>query len=178
MKTEDQIEAIARRLRSALEADGVAISRDRSREIAAAVGGDALKRDGAGREGADGTVSFTSCSPIIRIFDEGKAKEFYLGFLGFEPVFEHRFAPDLPLYMSVRRAGLSLHLSEHHGDASPGANMFIVTENVRALHRELAGKAYAYGRPGLESLPWGLQLEVHDPFGNRIRFCQQDEPGR
>jgi hypothetical protein len=33
----------------------------------------------------------------------------------------HRFAPDLPLYMQVSRDGSVLHLSEHHGDCSPGA---------------------------------------------------------
>lgn len=119
-------------------------------------------------------IRFLRCSPILRIFDEAKAREFYCDFLGFGVVFEHRFAPGMPLYLGIDRAGLSLHLSEHHGDASPGGNLFVQTANIRAFHAELAGKNYAYNRPGLEHLPWGLQMEVHDPFGNRIRFCQQE----
>jgi hypothetical protein len=43
-------------------------------------------------------------TPILRSFDEAKAREFYLDFLGFQVVFEHRFEPGMPLYMGV--AGL------------------------------------------------------------------------
>ncbi|WP_457818672.1 glyoxalase superfamily protein, partial [Staphylococcus aureus] len=50
--------------------------------------------------------------PILRIFSVEKAREFYLDFLGFQVDWEHRFEPDLPLYMQVRRSGLTLHLSE------------------------------------------------------------------
>lgn len=35
--------------------------------------------------------------PIIRIFSEEKAKEFYLDFLGFKLEWEHRFEEQLPL---------------------------------------------------------------------------------
>lgn len=40
------------------------------------------------------------------------------------------------------------------------------------FHRELTEKRYAYNRPDLEELPWELQIQVYDPFGYRIRFCQ------
>ena len=39
--------------------------------------------------------------PILRIFDEAKAKEFYLDFLGFRLDWEHRFEAHLPLYMQI-----------------------------------------------------------------------------
>ena len=62
--------------------------------------------DGAARNaGMDGPVRFTGCSPILRIFDIDKAREFYIGFLGFTVVFEHRHAPDLPLYLGIERDG-------------------------------------------------------------------------
>ncbi|EGH41168.1 hypothetical protein PSYPI_01542, partial [Pseudomonas syringae pv. pisi str. 1704B] len=70
------------------------------------------------------TVTFTSAIPILRIFDERKAREFYIDFLGFSIEFEHRFEADLPLYLGISRNGLNLHLSEHHGDACPGAAGF------------------------------------------------------
>ncbi len=66
------------------------------------------------------TVTFDSAIPILRMFDERKAREFYLDFLGFSVEFEHRFEADLPLYLGISRNGLHLHLSEHHGDACPG----------------------------------------------------------
>ncbi|MFT5274628.1 MAG: hypothetical protein ACI9J2_001158 [Saprospiraceae bacterium] len=41
--------------------------------------------------------------PILRSFDDKKAKDFYIDFLGFELFFEPRFAPDMPLYMGLIR---------------------------------------------------------------------------
>ncbi len=42
--------------------------------------------------------------PIIRIFDEAKAREFYLEFLGMSVDWEHRFEEALPpLYAGFQR---------------------------------------------------------------------------
>jgi hypothetical protein len=54
-------------------------------------------------------------TPILRIFDEAKAKEFYLDFLGFTPTFEHRFGGNFPLYMGVSHSGCELHLGTAGG---------------------------------------------------------------
>jgi glyoxalase superfamily protein len=51
-------------------------------------------------------IRFTRTVPIFRIFSEEKAKEFYLGFLGFHRDWEHWFDPDAPVYMQVSRAGI------------------------------------------------------------------------
>ena len=110
--------------------------------------------------------------PIIRIFSEDKAKEFYLDFLGFKLDWEHRFEANFPLYVQVSRSGLTLHLSEHHGDATPGSTVFVRMEDIDVLHRELTAKNYAYAKPAIQDLPWGRVMEVADPFGNRIRFCE------
>jgi len=112
--------------------------------------------------------------PILRIFDEAKAREFYQGFLGMKVDFEHRFEPGLPLYMQVSRASLVLHLSEHHGDCTPGSTVLVQTsEGLEALHAELIAKNYRNNRPGLETAPWNAKvMEVTDPFGNRLRFNQ------
>ena len=118
---------------------------------------------------------FTRVCPILRIFDEAKAREFYVDFLGFSVDWEHRFGENFPLYMPVSRAGFVIHLSGHHGDATPGSNVFVNAVNLEVYQRELAAKNYTFMKPCVEKLPWGLQMEVTDPFGNRIRFCEQDE---
>jgi uncharacterized glyoxalase superfamily protein PhnB len=116
-------------------------------------------------------MSLSCPTPILRIFDEALAREFYLGFLGFEVVFEHRFEPGLPLYMGVRRGQCELHLSGHHGDACPGASMRIRADDVDALCRELLAKRTGHNRPAVEAMPWGTRdLTVTDPFGNRLTF--------
>jgi catechol 2,3-dioxygenase-like lactoylglutathione lyase family enzyme len=121
---------------------------------------------------ANPAITFDKAIPILRIFDEAKAREFYLDFLGFSVEFEHRFEADLPLYLGITRNGLQLHLSEHHGDACPGSTVFIPMHNIEALRDELLAKRYGYGRPDIVEQGWGKVLEVCDPFGNRLRFCQ------
>ena len=109
--------------------------------------------------------------PILRIFDEAKAKEFYVGFLGFKVDWEHRFEPGLPLYMQVSKDGCVLHLSEHHGDCTPGSAMRIETSGLDEFERELTAKAYKHARPKIQEMPWGSRdLSVQDPFGNRLTF--------
>lgn len=114
-----------------------------------------------------------AATPIFRIFDEAKAREFYLGFLGYRVDFEHRFEPGLPIYMQVSRDDSTLHLSEHHGDGSPAQRVRIAVHDIEGLHAELRGKNYRQMRPALETAFWGDRLvEVIDPFGNRITFWE------
>ena len=109
--------------------------------------------------------------PLLRIFSEEKAREFYLDFLGFTVEWEHRFGDGMPLYAQIRRSDLVLHLTEHHGDCSPGSAMRIEIDDVDALQQELMAKQYSYARPGVADMPWGSRdMSVTDPFGNRLTF--------
>lgn len=111
--------------------------------------------------------------PIFRMFDSEKAKEFYLGFLGMTLDWEHRFEDGAPLYMQVARGDLKLHLSEHHGDCCPGSTAYVQMTGLEDFHREITSKGYRFMRPGLDPAPWGGRImEVTDPFGNRLRFCE------
>ena len=110
-------------------------------------------------------------TPILRSFDEAKAREFYVDFLGFTVDFKHRFAPGLPLYMQVSRGDCVLHLSEHHGDCCPGASMRIRVSDIDSFHAELSAKHYSHARPAIHDTPWGSRdVSVTDPFGNRLTF--------
>ncbi len=115
-------------------------------------------------------MKFGRTIPILRIFDEANAKEFYLGFLGFKVDWEHRFAPNLPLYMQVSRDECVLHLSAHQGDGSSGATIRVDTADVSELQAELAAKQYADGHLSIKSQSWGRDLSISDPFGNRLVF--------
>ena len=88
-------------------------------------------------------VRLEDAIPILRIFSVEKAKEFYLDFLGFKTDWEHRFGDNFPLYTQVSRSGLRLHLSEHHGDASPGSTVFVWMRGIADFHRELVAKTTA-----------------------------------
>ncbi|RFA27324.1 glyoxalase/bleomycin resistance/extradiol dioxygenase family protein [Alkalilimnicola ehrlichii] len=116
-------------------------------------------------------MNFGKTTPILRIFDETKAKEFYVGFLGFKVDWEHRFAEGMPLYMQISKDGCILHLSEHHGDSCPGAALRIETGEVERFHQQLVAAGYAYAKPVLKEMPWGSKdMSVTDPFGNKLTF--------
>ena len=94
------------------------------------------------------SVEFERVVPILRIFDIAKAKEFYVGYLGCTVDWEHRFADGMPLYMQVSRGNLVLHLSEHHGDGTPGTVVYVETLGVRELHAGLAPRTTGSCGPG------------------------------
>ena len=77
--------------------------------------------------------------PLLRIFDVERAKEFYAGLLGFSVDWEHHFEDNAPAYLQVSRAGLVLHLTEHHGDGCPGPLEGTPAGGAGTLLRELQG---------------------------------------
>jgi hypothetical protein len=115
--------------------------------------------------------------PVLRSFDDVRAREFYLGYLGFTVEFEHRFESQAPLYMRLRRDRFVLDLSEHHGDGTPGSTIWVPVDDVEALHAELHATAYSRMNPGIDvDAPGGPTIDVIDPFANTIRFCQTASP--
>jgi hypothetical protein len=112
--------------------------------------------------------------PLLRIFDIDKAKQFYIDWLVFQLNWEHRFGDNSPLYMQVSKDNILLHLTEHHGDCSPGAKIYIrFAGGLTAYHILLTQKDYHNNKPGLEEAPWNaLTMEVTVPFGNKIVFAE------
>ncbi|HFK5562236.1 TPA: glyoxalase superfamily protein [Elizabethkingia anophelis] len=114
--------------------------------------------------------------PVLRMFDYQKAKEFYVDWLGFEILWEHTFEENFPVYMEIQRANIKFHLSEHHGDGTPGTHIFIWCDGIEDFHRELSAKDYKYNKPRLqETFYEALSFTVTDPFGNSIIFNQKLE---
>jgi uncharacterized glyoxalase superfamily protein PhnB len=123
-------------------------------------------------------ISFRKTIPLLRIFDVAKAKEFYGDFLGFTLDWEHRFDENSPAYMQLSRDGLSLHLTEHHGDCCPGSTVFVWMTGIDDFHREISSKHYKYLRPGIETTFYHSRcVQVIDPFGNCIRFNEANADG-
>jgi len=112
--------------------------------------------------------------PILRIFDYKKAIEFYVDWLGFKINWEHTFDENTPVYMEIERDGLLIHLSEHHGDGTPGTNVFVWCNGVEEFHKEIINKKYKYNKPGLEKTFYGaMAVKVIDPFHNQIIFNEK-----
>lgn len=118
-------------------------------------------------------MSFQAPVPLFRVFDAALAKAFYSDWLGFKIDWEHQFHATAPRYLQVSRDRAVLHLTEHYGDCTPGGKIRITVDDVAAYHAELASRPNPRMCPGLEETPWNTrEMEVIDPFGNRICFAQ------
>jgi len=115
-------------------------------------------------------MAMKSSRPALRVFDNHLAKSFYLDWLAFQLNWEHRPQDGGPSIMEVKRDDTTLVLSEHYGDGSPGAKVFIEVDDLDCLQRELVDRHNPHMRPGIEATDWGRILTVIDPFGNSLVF--------
>ena len=109
----------------------------------------------------------TSVVPILRVADAAVAADWYRR-IGFDQVFEHRFADGMPAYVGIQRDDAMIHLSEHTGDA-PGPGLVYVWVDRIDPFADLFGI-----EP--DEMPWARDIEVTDPDGNRIRLAEARDP--
>lgn len=97
---------MAKAMRASLSAKGVSISHSEALEIVARqFGFDSWNILAAKMtEPVVEEIVLQPAIPILRIFDEAKARAFYLDFLGFRVDWEHRFGPDMPYTCRFRAA--------------------------------------------------------------------------
>ena len=98
--------------------------------------------------------------PILRISNADAAAAWYRR-LGFSREWEHRFEPGFPVFMSVARGGARVFLSEHTGDARPDTLIYLRLRDLDAIAAEFGA--------AVEQMPWGPEVWLRDPDGNRLR---------
>jgi hypothetical protein len=99
--------------------------------------------------------------PVLRVRDVAVAAAWYER-LGFSKEWEHRFGPSFPVFCSlVRNGSARLFLSEHEGDAQPDALVYLRVGDLGFVARE-------FGTAIVEQ-PWGAEVQLTDPDGNRLR---------
>jgi uncharacterized glyoxalase superfamily protein PhnB len=140
-----------------------------------------------GLEVTDPRRATTSTIPILRVFAEKKALEFYVEFLGFTLDFGGPSGgPGTPFYGQVIRAHTTFQLAEVPYDPGAGATIAINLDGLDDLHKEFS---FRYGEmgsrvwgtavwvPEIVEVPWGLRLlTISDPFGNHLRFGEPVDP--
>lgn len=122
------------------------------------------------------SITFEPPIPMLRVFDEALARDFYVDYLGCAWDWESRFDETSPLYVQVSRGLLRLHLTAHYGDGTPGTHLFVPVEGLDDFHAELRAKDQGYSRPGIETVPWGRVMTVIDPFDNQLNFTEWRSP--
>ncbi|MFJ9665035.1 glyoxalase superfamily protein [Streptomyces sp. NPDC101219] len=104
--------------------------------------------------------------PVLRVRDMDTSLPWYAR-LGFGPRWEHRFGPGFPRYAELARGPVRLHLSEHEGDARPDGLVYLRLADPRAVAAEFGAE--------LRDQPWGPEVELRDPDGNRLRVGPLDD---
>ena len=121
-------------------------------------------------------VGMQKVYPVLRITDYEKSKSFYVEGLGFQVDGEHRFQPHLPVFATVSRDGLALHLSQHRGDCVPGGLVLLYVPDVDAVYAEVTARGVRAQSPP-ENFEGRLRdFCVADPDGNKLRFCTRLNP--
>lgn len=102
--------------------------------------------------------------PVFHVGNGYETAKWYAR-LGFQIEGEHRFSPELPLYLFLKRGNVHLHLSEHRGDARPDTLVYFYVDDVDSIAAEFD--------VAIQDQPWAREIELTDPDGNRLRIGQR-----
>lgn len=95
------------------------------------------------------------------MFDARLARVFYVDWPGFDWAGTHQLFEDAPLYAFLHLGGHEvLHLSEHHGDSSPGAAAMIFVHGLLDWFDTIQARPFRFCKPALVAEPWGLVTQV------------------
>jgi catechol 2,3-dioxygenase-like lactoylglutathione lyase family enzyme len=126
---------------------------------------------------ASETIQVASVVPILRMYDVPATIRFYIDYLGCSLDWQAGEG-DRPVYLQVSRDGMTLHLSSHHDDGTPGTAVLVEVRGIDALHAELHQRGYPFLNPGIGSGPGNVrEMQLIDPASNRIRFYEPASTG-
>jgi catechol 2,3-dioxygenase-like lactoylglutathione lyase family enzyme len=115
---------------------------------------------------------FKLAIPVLHVGSSAAAEDFYCNRLGFRREFAYRLdenKPD-PCYMGLARDGVELHVSSFSGDGGSGGVVFLLVEDVDALHAELVAKGVPIALEPTDQTWGNREMYVKDADGNSIRF--------
>jgi catechol 2,3-dioxygenase-like lactoylglutathione lyase family enzyme len=109
--------------------------------------------------------------PTLRMTAYERSKAFYVGRLGFQIDWEHRFEPGFPVFMQVSRDGMAFFLTEHTGDCPVGGLVHLYVPDVDGWFSEFRDKGVAVQEPPDEYLQGLRSMTIQDPDGNKLHIC-------
>jgi Glyoxalase superfamily protein len=121
-----------------------------------------------------------SSIPVLRMFDEAKAKAFYLDYLGFEVDWQSRFSPTAPLYMQIHLGDAIIHLNGHAKKDAPISQVNIPVLGLANYCEYLLAKGADYPKPSVVDPRYqgrNTDMNIYDPFDNHLVFSSQTTEG-
>ena len=186
MRTYLEAKAMAKSLRAALAAKGIALSHSECLELVSKqIGFDEWNMlsakialgNGEREPRAPSGIMLEPAIPVVSITSALAAKRFYIDFLSFAVDWgwpeNHG---ERPLYAQISRSGATLHLSSHHVDRG-ATELFIRMAELDSLYAELSTNADQFPLNVRRTPDDRREILVTDPFGNRLRFSENNPPG-
>jgi hypothetical protein len=186
MRTYLEAKAMAKSLRTALAAKDIALSHSECLELVSKqIGFDewnmlsakiALETGERNAQPAAG-ISLEPAIAVMQIGSVPDAKKFYVDFLGFTVDWGwSENDGERSLYAQISRSGVTLHLSTH-GVERGATELLVRMSGLTTLHAELSTKTYPLPLNVRHTPDDRSELQVTDPFGNRLRFSENNPPG-
>ena len=186
MRTYLEAKVMAKSLRAALAAKGVELSHSECLELVSKqIGFDewnmlsakiALETGERSTRPESANLSLQAAVPVVRIESAADAKKFYIEFLGFVVDWGWPESDSgQSLYAQISRSGVTLHVTAS-GNRGP-AELLIRMTGLDVLHAELSRKAHPFPMTIRRTPDDRREIQVVDPFGNRLRFSENNPPG-
>lgn len=117
---------------------------------------------------------FKLAIPVLHVSNSSAAEEFYCNRLGFRREFSYRpFGSVDPCYMGLARDDARLHVSSFSGDGVSGGVVYLLVDDVDALHAELVAKDVTIDTGPIDQTWGSREMYVKDPDRNSIRFVRK-----
>ncbi len=186
MRTYLEAKGMAKALRAALAAKGVSLSHSECLELVSKQVGFnewnmlsakiALETGERKPSTTSDDVSMQPPVPVLTIASAAEARKFYLDFLDFTVNWGWPENGQRPLYAQISRSEVTLHLDEHRPDKGT-TELFIRCAGIDALRQTLSRKPHGYALHFLVTADDRRELQITDPFGNVLRFSENNPPG-
>jgi len=110
----------------------------------------------------------------VPVSDVEKAKEFYVGKLGFHEDGDWKIDGKRFVQLTPVGSGCSIAIGEGVTTAKPGSidSILLVVKDIHAVHDELVEKGVKV--TDVEKMPWGAwHIYLSDPDGNKLSIQQK-----
>ncbi len=190
MRTHREAKAMAKSLRACLAEKNVTVSHGECLEMVARQFGFSewnvmagmLEVESGGSEPApNATIKLFQVIPVLHVPRIAECKPFYGDFLGFSSNWDGQMetgTDERPGYVLLFRDDIEIHLTEQREGTIQGGSVMIRMNALDSFHRELSARNTGFSLTPVSFTPWDSRVFFAvDPFGNRLRFWENNPPG-
>jgi catechol 2,3-dioxygenase-like lactoylglutathione lyase family enzyme len=190
MRTHREAKAMAKTLRACLAEKNVDVSHSECLEMVArqfgfsewnVMAGMLRVESGGNSPAPSSDTRLFQVIPVLHVPRIPECRAFYGDFLGFRSNWDGEMetgTDERPGYALLFRDDIEIHLTEQRARPIHRGEVMIRMSALDAFHRELSGRNTGFELTEVRYTPWDSRVFLAvDPFGNRLRFWENNPPG-